>query len=94
MFSKRELQLIDQRYFRLLRYPPEENFIEFQSRNSKDYWIIQKMNPEYSDYPIILYHKHPSQRYYHRHWQCYKVSQSVRSIKSHDDYSLLRKWNS
>lgn len=93
MFTTKELNLIDERYFLILRYPSDENFIEIQSRNSKDYWIIQKRKPEFSKYPIILYHKHPGQRYYHRHWQCYKVSQSVRSIKSHDEYSKLRKWN-
>lgn len=94
MFTTKELNLIDERYFLILRYPSDENFIEIQSRNSKDYWIIQKRKPEFSDFPIILYHKHPGQRYYHRHWQCYKVSQSVNSIKSHDEYSKLRKWNS
>lgn len=93
MFTTRELRLIDGRYFNLLRHPSEENYIEIQSKNSKDCWIIQKGNPLYSEYPIILYHKHPGQPYYHRHWQCHKVSQSVNSIKSHDEYSKTRKWN-
>lgn len=93
MFTVRELHLIDSRYFRLLRHPPDDNFVEIQSKNTKDSWIIQKRNPEYSDYPIVLYHKHPGQRYYHRHWQCYNVGQSIRSIKSHDEYTKLKKWN-
>lgn len=93
MFTYKELHLIDKGYFKVLRYPVEDNFIEIQSKNTKDSWIIQKRNPAYSEYPIILYHKHPGQKYYHRHWQCYNVSQCIRSIKSHDEYSLLRKWN-
>lgn len=93
MFTTKELHLIDGRYFKLLRHPSEENYIEIQSRNSKDYWIIQKMNPLYSDYPIILYHKHPGQLYYHRHWQSYKLNQIINSIKAHDEYSRYRKWN-
>lgn len=93
MFTVRELHLINTGYFRMLRYPVNDNFIEIQSKNTKDSWIIQKQTLEFSDYPIILYHKHPGQRYYHRHWQCYNVAQSIRSIKSHDEYAKLRKWN-
>lgn len=93
MFTTKELRLIDGGYFNLLRHPSEENYIEVQSKNSKDYWIIKKSDPLVADYPIIIYHKHPGQAYYHRHWQCYKVSQSVRSIKSHDEFDKTRKWN-
>ena len=91
MFSHKELYLIDKGYFKVLRYPIEDNFIEFQSKNTKDSWIIQKRNPAYSEYPIILYHKHPGQKYFHKHWQCYNVRQCITSIKSHDIYSLQRR---
>ena len=93
MFTYKELHLIDKGYFKVLRYPVEDNFIEIQSKNTRDSWIIQKRNPNVSDYPVILYHKHPGQKYYHKHWQCYNVSQCIRSIKSHDEYSMFRKWN-
>lgn len=93
MFTTRELNLINKRYFKVIRYVSEKNYIEIQSRCSKDYWIIQKGDPAYYGYPIILYHKHPGQQYYHRHWQCYKVNQTISSIKSHDAYTKLRKWN-
>lgn len=92
MFTYKELHLIDKGYFKVLRYPMEDNYIEFQSKNTKDSWIIQKRNPLLSEYPIILYHKHPGQRYYHRHWQCYKVKQCIKSIKSLDIYSLKNRW--
>lgn len=93
MFTHKELHLIDKGYFKVLRYPIEDNFIEIQSKNTRDSWIIQKRNISVSDYPVILYHKHPGQKYYHKHWQCYDVRQCIESIKSHDDYSVLRKWN-
>ena len=92
MFTKKELSYINNQYFKLIRYVADENFIEFQSKCSKDYWIIKKTS-FLCDYPVIIYHKHPGQPYYHRHWQCYKVVQSVKSIKSHDQYQRLRKWN-
>lgn len=93
MFTYKELHLIDKGYFKVLRYPVEDNFIEIQSKNTKDSWIIQRRNTAYSEYPIILYHKHPGQKYYHQHWQCYKISQCIQSIESHDKYQLVRKWN-
>lgn len=91
MFTYKELHLIDKGYFKVLRYPVEDNFIEIQSKNTKDSWIIQKRNPNVSDYPVILYHKHPGQKYYHKHWQCYTILQSVKSIKSHDQYALYER---
>ena len=51
MFTYKELHLIDKGYFKVLRYPAEDNFIEIQSKNTKDSWIIQKRNPAYSEYP-------------------------------------------
>ena len=52
MFTYKELHLIDKGYFKVLRYPLQDNFIEIQSKNTKDSWIIQKRNPAYSEYPI------------------------------------------
>ena len=91
MFTSKELSLVSNGYFNLIRYPLDENFIEIQSKNTKDSWIIQKRNPLLSEYPIALYHKHPGQKYYHHHWKCYKVSQSIKSIKSHDNYTLSKR---
>lgn len=94
MFTTKELKLVHTKYFNIIQYQEEDDFIVIQSRNTKDSWIIKKIHSSISDYPIVLYHKHPGQRYYHRHWQCYTVLQTVNSIKSHDEYSKTRKWNS
>lgn len=91
MFTSKELNLVSNGYFKLIKYVLDENFIEIQSKNTKDRWIIQKREPLLSEYPIVIYHKHPDQKYYHHHWQCYTVSQSIKSIKSHDDYMLSKR---
>ena len=92
MFTHKELHLIDKGYFKVLRYPVADNFIEIQSKNTRDSWIIQKRNASLSDYPVIIYHKHPGQKYYHKHWQCFSISQSIRSIQNHDRYVLLNRF--
>lgn len=88
IFNNSELQNIDLRYFNIYRILQDEDFIEIQSKNTKDYWIIKKNKFFQEKYPIILYHRHPNQKYYHRHWQCYKVSQCIESIKNHDEFAM------
>lgn len=90
MFSKNEIRLFDKRYFNILRITHEENFVEIQSKNTKDYWVIKK-NVYYDDWEIYIYHKHPRSKYYHRHWQCHSIKQSIKSIYSHDQYRLNKR---
>ena len=87
MFKNEELKYIDLNYFHIIKIMQDENFIEIQSMSTKDFWIIKKNKFFKEKFPIILYHKHPKQKYYHRHWQCYKVSQCIESIKNHDCYA-------
>lgn len=82
MFENGELRYIDLSYFNIIKIMQEEDFIEIQSICTKDYWIIKKNKFFEERFPIILYHKHNGQKYYHRHWQCYKVRQCIDSIKS------------
>ena len=88
MITNYELKHIDLSYFNICRIIQEEDFIEIQSVCTKDYWIIKKSKSFKTKFPIILYHKHNGQKYYHRHWQCYKVSQCIQSIKKHDYFYL------
>lgn len=88
MFSKKELAFINLAYFNICRIIQEENLLEIQSINTKDYWIIKKINFFEGKYPIILYHRHSDQKYYHKHWQYYKVKQCVKAIKNHDSYKM------
>ena len=91
MFKNEELKYIDLNYFHIIKIMQDEDFIEIQSICTKDYWIIKKNKFFEEKFPIILYHKHPRQKYYHRHWQCYKVRQCIDSIKSHDYYALNKR---
>ena len=88
MFTKKESTLIRSNYFYLLR--TTDNFIEFQSKSTKHCWIIYKNTVMTgSRRPISIYHKHsPIVEYYHKHWECFTVSQAIDSIKNHDDYVL------
>lgn len=88
IFTRKEYALINSSYFRIIR--ETENYLEFQSKNTNHCWIIQKHSFESSKkHPIFIYHKHsPKTPYYHKHWECYTVTQAIESIKSHDKYVL------
>ncbi len=88
MFHTKELRLVKNSYFNVIRCVDELGYVEVQSKNTKHYWIIRKLDRNSSKYPYILYHKHPGQPYYHCHWKCYQMAQGVNSIMSHDRYVL------
>lgn len=87
MFENEELKHIDLNYFHIIKIMQDEDIIEVESICTKDRWIINKNRHFKEKFPIILYHKHKGQKYYHRHWQCYKVRQCVDSIKNHDCFT-------
>lgn len=91
MFKNEELKHIDLNYFHIIKILQDEDIIEVESICTKDRWIINKNRHFKEKFPIILYHKHKGQKYYRRHWQCYKVRQCVDSIKSHDYYALNKR---
>lgn len=90
MFLCDEIKKVDLNYFFINRILQDENLMEIQSRNTGDYWIIKKDSLIGEKFPIVLYHKHLKQKYYHRHWQCYTVNQCINSIYAHDDYYISR----
>lgn len=86
MFTKKEKRVIGEGYFTIIR--ETERYIEFFSNNTKHCWIICK-NPDGTDKPVIIYHKHSRKTgYYHRHWKTWSVVKAVESIKQHDRYVL------
>jgi len=86
MFSNKELSLIHNRYFNIIK--EIDNYIEFQSKDTKHCWIIHKHN--FNDkMAIYIYHKHYIHiKYYHKHWQTYTVKQAIESIIKHDSFVL------
>lgn len=86
MFTKKEKRLVGEGCFTIIR--ETERYIEFLSNSTKHCWIICK-NPDGTDKPVMIYHKHSRKtEYYHRHWKTWSVARAVESIKQHDRYVL------
>lgn len=63
MFTGREYQSIDRRYFRIL--DREENVIVLMSINTGHCWHLYRPYNNRSD--VIIFHRHENQTEYHRH---------------------------
>ena len=86
MFTKKEKRLVGEECFTIIR--ETERYIEFLSNCTKHCWIISK-NPDGTDKPVMIYHKHSRKaEYYHRHWKTWSVVKAVESIKQHDRFVL------
>ena len=86
MFSRREINMLHDPYFRIIR--EEEQFVEIQSINTGHYWNVYKHELE-RKYKVTLYHKHKAtDEYYHEHRKCGNVQKAIEEIKSHDEYVL------
>ena len=86
MFTKKEKRLVGEGCFTIIR--ETERYIEFLSNSTKHCWIICK-NPDGTDKPVIIYHKHSRKTgYCHRHWKTWRMERAVESIKQHDRYVL------
>lgn len=85
-FTKRELSLLRDPYFRILK--ETEQFVEVESLCTGHCWNIFKNSIE-QHMKIMLYHKHSKEKqYYHRQQECRTVSEAVELIKNHDTYVL------
>lgn len=86
MFNRKEVNLLHDPYFRIIR--EEEQFVEIQSLNTGHCWNVFKNQFE-KIHKIKLYHKHKqSDAYYHEHRICRNVVEAIEQIKAHDDYVL------
>lgn len=86
MFTKKEKRLVREGRFPIIR--ETERYIEFLSNSTKHCWIICK-NPDGTDKPVMIYHKHSREtEYYRRHWKTWSVAGAVEAIKQHDRYVL------
>lgn len=86
MFTKKEKRLVGDRCFTIIR--ETERYIEFLSNSIKQCWIICK-NPDGTDKPVMIYHKHSRKtKYYHRHLKTWNVAKAIESVEQHDRYVL------
>jgi len=86
MFTKAELQLLNDSYFTPLRN--DENFYEIVSKNTEHCWIIQKHQSSTLK-PIFIHHKHSiKDPYYHKHGQSKNIDIAIKIIQKHDNYVI------
>ncbi|GEM_PF-4749970 len=86
MFTRREVNMLHDPYFRVIR--EEEQFIEIQSICTGHCWNVFKHQLE-RDFKVTLYHKHKrTDEYFHEHRKCHSVLKAIEEIKSHDEYVL------
>lgn len=86
MFTLKDIKLLEQPYFHVIRCT--EEFYEIQSCNTNHCWIIQKIYSQ-DRRPVQIYHKHTIKTaYYHNHAFAINVEHAVKLIKDHDDYVL------
>ena len=86
MFSKREIRLFQNDNYAIIRM--EDNFIEFESKLTKQCWIVLK-RVAIDGKPVRLFHKHArKENWYHLHWETYNVTLAARSIADHENYII------
>lgn len=86
MFSKREIRLFQNDNYAIIRM--EDNFIEFESKKTKQCWIVLK-RAAIDGKPVRLFHKHArKENWYHPHWETYNVTLAARSIEDHEAYVI------
>jgi len=86
MFTKKDIRLLNEQYFKILK--TTDHFYEIQSNNTKHCWILRK-SPGIERFPVIVYHKHTLKTaYYHNHANAMTVEHAIKLIKGHDDYVL------
>lgn len=80
MFTSKDLITLP--YFTILDW--KENSYEIQSNNTKHYWRITMVNPQYHE----LFHKHNKEDKYHKQTSLRSLYEIVLEIISHDEFQL------
>ncbi len=85
MFTTKELQSIDRKYFTVIGADAYD--VTLISNNTRHVWYIR--NVELTDRNLCLvYHKHRISHPYHSHSQCGTLWRAIRDIKTHDQFQL------
>lgn len=86
MLTKKDLQLVSQKYFVILKQT--KYYIEILSKCTGHCWIIYKHGSP-DKYPVWIYHKHKqTDQHYHLHRRKGSVETAVKEIVQHDKYYL------
>ena len=85
MFSTKELETIDNRYFTVI--VANEYDVTLLSNNTHHVWYIH--NTEYpARESCIIFHKHRVSHPYHNHGKSSSLGKAIRSIKAHDEFQM------
>ena len=85
MFSQKDLDCVDNKYFRILGY--NSFCITLQSKNTLHYWHM--ISQEYGKIRTIeIFHRHRDTGEYHSHGHASTVRKAINSIQSHDQFQL------
>ena len=91
MLTKKDLQLVSQNYFVILKQT--KYYIEILSKSTGHCWTIYKHGSP-DKYPVWIYHKHhQSEQCYHLHRRKGSVKSAVKEIYQHDKFQLSRRKN-
>lgn len=85
MFSKHEIFLLDQEYFKIIRCSQKEMVIE--SNNTKHCWAIVPIVTRKGK-TFKIWHSHSKYNDFHDHANAATVESAIKKIKKHDDYHL------
>lgn len=85
MYSQRELEAIDKKYFSIILM--NEYDVTLMSKNTHHVWQLH--NVELPDEEItVVFHKHHVSHPYHTHSRVRTLGSAIRNIKNHDRYQL------
>lgn len=83
--TSNDLKIIYNPYFFVLQR--NDNFIELQSKNTRNCWKLIEVSPIYYD----MYHKHNPNQEYHYHYSFVSIEDCLLEIADHDEYLFKKR---
>jgi len=85
MFTRKELNIVDPSYFRIINCGVHT--VTIQSKNTQHCWhIIHQSYPHFSSCEI--HHRHNEATSYHVHGHAPTLEKAIENIKNHDTFQL------
>ena len=85
MFSKQELNILSDKYFKVLELSPTQATIK--SKNTRHCWILIP-HVDHTGKTFKIKHTHYQNKPYHDHDNAATISSAIKKIKHHDLYQL------
>ena len=85
MFTQRELDSIDKKYFAVI--VADQYDVTLMSLNTRHVWQLHNVELPDGDVTVV-FHKHHASDPYHTHSRSRSLGRAIRDIKSHDQFQL------